>query len=210
MFQERSPFSTKLKGELVFEVRDEKLIIKLEINRADGLEPDTTQSSIDLAGFPSGEALIAFQQAVKRNFFERMRESLAFESALHLFDVCGFIAHSMGLDPNGKPAIIKRHLEKTEERLAQVLSPLPEKPRRAAWTPNTLEGAVRLAALALEEAGQKLTLDAVNAALWERYGDIAPASGEALRKQLALYEISWTTLKTEIRAIAKIRFSKGL
>jgi hypothetical protein len=211
--REVSPFDFKLEGNLTFELGGNERTVKIILEiKNDPLSPYTNTLSFDL--FPTFEAMLKYLSEIKGSFLdpEIVERHLAGELALNLDDVSGFVGHFMALGNQNKQDIIEHHVKATEKRLADLLNLLPDRPKRtrSAWTRYTLEREVRIAIQAVRKAGGKITLSTVRDELRERHGDDAPASGEALRKQLDVFKIDWMTLKAEAKAFAKFRFSQGL
>ncbi len=202
--REVSPFTITIKGALVFEVNggERALNLSLEIEDAPGSPFTNTQP---LSNFPSSVALVNFLAEIKRNFFELMRQNLTAEIVLNMEDVSGFVAHMMGFGRENKREIVKNHVDKTESRISHLLSPMPDNPRRVAWTKYALEYETRFALHLLTSGGRKTTLDTVADVLRERHPAVAPASGEALRKQLERFGLSWRKIKTDTKRWENVR-----
>jgi hypothetical protein len=198
---ERWPFEFKWLCDLTFSVADNALTITLEIDKG----PNATRHELPpvaLSYFGTPDNLNNFLTDLKRNFFGGLRSSLTHEATLHLLDVRAALCSLMELEGADRASIIARHTAATAERLTHALARLPERQKSGAWTKIALKNAVQTAALKLLHRGvkgRKLTLDAVNAELRAEYGDQAPQSGEALRKQLEERELSWRALKSEIQ-----------
>ncbi len=206
VMREESPFTITLKGNLVFEFGGAERTVKTILEIEDAIGSPFSSDAMPFSYFASPQLLGTFLAALKGNFFELMKQSLSEQLALDLALASGFVAHALELDTNGKEEIIEHHVQKTRERLKQLLSPLPDKARRAVWTRPKLEQAARAAALNVYTSGDKLTLEAVADEIRKHYGANAPASGEALRKQLERFQIDWMKIKTDTKRFAKIRF----
>jgi hypothetical protein len=210
--KERLHFEFKWRCDLIFAVADNALTITLEIGEGDNVETEVMQP-VPLQYFGTPENLNAFLTELKRNFLAGLRPTLTHEAVLFLYDVRAFLFSIMELDGSNRDDAIKRHTDATSARLTQLFARLPERQRSTVWTKIALKNAVQTAALCLLERGingRALNLDAVNTELLAQYGNQAPQSGEALRKQLDERKLSWRQLKTEVQRYAQLRSEDGM
>jgi hypothetical protein len=200
-----SLFDLSFTGALTFSVAEGRLSIALEINTTNG--PDTRrEASVPVAYFGNSAVLGAFLQDFKRNYFKVLRPALEDEAFLLINDVRGALCGMRGLEGIDRAALIKWHQEKTAQRLEAFLEGMPTPKPAGAWTKFQLDNIVRGVALNLYRAGKRgraLNLQAVNAQLRAEFGDAAPASGEALRKQLDNRKLQWRDIKKEITRAAE-------
>lgn len=196
---EHWPFTLTLQCDVVFIVEEGQLEIRLDIAAGpEGGEGSSQNMRLPLSMFVAPPLLNAFLRGLRHNFTDTLRDSLAQEAMLHLRDVTGAMLTLMEVQDVSREDIIRDHLEVTTQRLRVNLAALPERPRGGAWTKIGLRDVVARAAarLCLQGiTGRALNLDAVNAELRAEYGNQAPQSGEALRKQLADRGLSWRQIK---------------
>lgn len=201
VIREQSPFDFSFKGDLTFEVNGPKrtVTITLEVKGRESEEPQPFVTELPFQVFPTPEHIFTFLRDLKRNYFETLRDTLTQEAVLQLQDVTRFLGATMELTPESKEDIAKDHVESTRERVLTHLGSLPDKPKHSRWTKHTLTHAVTAAAAEVGRANGKLTLQTVRDEMAKVHGDDTPASGEALRKQLEEFGVSWTKLKGELR-----------
>jgi hypothetical protein len=203
--EERNPFDLNFRGALTFAVAEGRLSIALEINTADGSHKREL-ASVPLTYFGNPAVLSTFLQDLKENYFKVLRPAIEDEAFLLVNDVRGALCGMLGLDSLGRADLIRRHQEQTAQRLETLLEKMPTPKPAGAWTKFQLENIVRGVALNLYRAGKRgraLNLQAVNAQLRAEFGDAAPASGEALRKQLDDRKLQWRDIKKEITRAAE-------
>ncbi len=206
--REVSPFSVTLKGDLIFEAKDieRELTITLDLEKApNSSERMAFYVTQPLDYFTSTNHLVQFLQTLKSNFLETLRATLEHEIVLQLEDVTRFSARTMGVGTDSKTKILDNHIAATRARLEEQLAELPNKPHHSKWAKHTLERAVRIAAMVVYSKGDHLTLQAVRDDLFTLYGEDMPASGEALRKQLEEFNLSWRKIKAETKRMAEFR-----
>lgn len=203
--EERSPFDLSFTGALTFAVAEGRLSIALEINTADGLDKRHL-ASVPVTYFGNPTVWSTFLQRLKRNYFKALRPALEDEAFLLINDVRGALCGMLGLEGIDRADLIKWHQEKTAQRLETLLENMPTPKPAGAWTKFQLENIVRGVALNLYRRGTRgraLNLQAVNAELRAEFGDAAPASGEALRKQLDDRKLQWRDIKREVTRFAE-------
>jgi hypothetical protein len=204
--REESPFTITLKGNLIFDVSGiaRTVTVTMELEpKADEAERTSFSVTQPFNYFPSANHIFLFLKNLKRNFFETVRDAMADEARLQLRDVSRFLTARFEFAPDSKEQITKDHLEATRERIVRFLVELPEKPRHAKWTKYTLERAVRIAALAAYTTDpKKFTLQDVRDEMFKSYREDTPASGDALRKALEEFDVSWSRIKSETRSVA--------
>lgn len=198
--EEVSPYVLNLRCDLVFKVAGGELCIALEIK---GRDSETVEARDDLAPIPlhvfgDVNTLNAFLEDMKRNFGSAMRGRLSHEAALLMRDTARALAVMHGVMNGDSESIIKAHTDSTAEGLRIVLANIPQKRHAGGWSKVALRNAVVVAAYRLLRRGVRgraLTLDAVRDELAAEHGQQAPASGEALRKQLEERGLNWRPLK---------------
>ena len=209
---EETHFDFAWHAKLISVVAEGRVTIRLEIK---GKDEDAEITHYELAPMPlayfgSPQSLNTFLDDLKRNYTATLRAVLAHEAGLLLRDIQLALCYLSGLEPGGRADVIRLHTEAAGDRLRELLSNLPEHRPPGPWTAYTLALAVRRAVVQLYQRGVRgraLNLDAVNAELRAIYNLDAPASGEALRKQLAERDLNWRQLKAESLEIARIVFS---
>jgi len=207
---EHSPFEINLSCDLIFTVANNALTISLEMKG--GGEPDNkaTSHAFPLGIFGGPENLNSFLAELKRNYFRALRPMIVSEAVRYLEDVRAGVAALMELENTPRAAIIKRHTDATAAQLEkELLAPLPERTKSGVWTKIALRHAVMNSALRLyarRVRGRALDLDAINDELRRMHGEMAPQSGEALRKQLADRGLRWRQLKAEVEGYARLHF----
>ncbi len=156
--------------------------------------------------FGNPAVLHNFLQDLKRNYFKALRPAVEDEAFLLINDVRSALCGMLGLEGIDRADLIKWHQEKTAQRLETLLDKVPTPKPAGGWTKFQLENVVRGVAFNLYRRGSRgraLNLQAVNAELRTQFGDAAPASGEALRKQLDDRKLQWRDIKREVTRFAE-------
>lgn len=197
----------QLRSELTFTVANNELRIQLKVKEKEGDADAVVWDArpAPLSAFGMGGELNAFLEDVKRNLAKALRPWLSNEIALLTADIVAACALLRGVTREDPEAIIRNHTRAAVESLNKMLEGVP-KHTGGGWSKVALHQAVYLAAFRLAFHGYKpraLTLDAVNDELRTTFRDDAPASGEALRKQLAERGLNWSEIKASATRAAR-------
>jgi hypothetical protein len=214
-FTEKNPFKFEMTGSLEFELTEQELTVSFTVGKVgqsgeiEG-EPEATARNalpVSFFGNPPERILyiIEFIERVKYSFLHHtaLRAALLQETAFHLDDTLKLAVHDLGHEEWPDEEVIAQHVQKTAARLQTSIpsDEAPKYPKRgkgqpSKWSKLKLIHAVSTALRAIPD-GMAKDYENVNDLLKQDYPDIAPSSGESLRKLLSSFEINWRDLKAE-------------
>jgi hypothetical protein len=187
-------FGITITGEIEITLDGSLLRLKIKVNSSDeGGEPSIGTMDVPLSLFPNTQQVLFFMRKTPETFGEKLRSALVPEAMLHLRDIAGFVM--MGDDPKleDKKEIIADHLNKTGKRLKEAFD-VPDKGQPSEWTKWDLKRTIK--GIIKDLPKQLRTYDKVAKKMQKDYADIAPVSGEALRKLVERFDLNWRELKS--------------
>jgi hypothetical protein len=215
---EKNPFKFEMTGTLDFQLTETDLTISFKVgklNQSGELEGES-EGGANLA-IPVGffgnppERIKYIMEFIARVRFSilhhtSLRAALIQEAAFHFDDTLKLAVHDLGHEEWPDEEIIKAHIERTAARLKESIpsDEAPKYPKRgkgqpSKWSKLKLYHAVSTALRAIPDTNIKdsVLLESVAEKIKVAYPDIAPKSGESLRKLMERLEVDWRQLKLE-------------
>jgi hypothetical protein len=187
-------FGITITGEIEITLDGSLLRLKIKVNSSDeGSKPSFGTMNVPLSFFPNAQQAFAVMRETPELFKDKLESALVPETMLHFGDVAGRVL--MGYDPKleDKKEIIADHLNKTAKRLKKAFD-VPTKGQPSEWNARELTLAIK--GIVKDLPKQLRTYDKVAKEMQKDYADIAPASGEALRKLVERFDLNWRELKS--------------
>ena len=196
---EWATFDLPINGKISFTIKGGLLTVSIELDATTNTAPFALElPPAPLQEYGDPETLNNYLAAVKRNFIQVVGGQLQREAARTLQAVC--IGTYVLINPGSgdRETIIEDYTKDMALHLSALLAKLPPTRKPGGWSKIALRNAVMAAALRLALRGVKgraLTLEAVRDEMWPQFGELTPASGEALRKQMDERKLNWRALK---------------
>jgi hypothetical protein len=196
-----APFELKVSGSfsLAHEGDQVRLTAHFDIpSWPGGGKPPAISIACPINYFTDREQILQWAGSTARQFGLSPAETFLSDARLHLRSIAGWYLNQLGVEEVSLKDLVEAHARDSAANLKRQLD--MRRGQASPWTRLELAQAVNRAIRKMPRTER--SLEAVAAILRESHPEIAPPTGEALRKLLGRFELKWGEMKKQKRTVS--------